>query len=195
MHPLSCSSLVGLTVAVALGLAASPPVAAEDAVLINRVPTADEFVEALAPKAPEAPAIRTRGIGRQTATAPVEVRSDTASAVDLPIVTFEFNSDDLTPNARATLDNLATALGSERLSSFAFVIEGHTDAVGAEEYNQSLSERRAAAVRGYLVNQHRIDARRLDAVGKGEHDLLPTYAPNADIQRRVRIVNGGAGNW
>ena len=203
MRPLSRLSAIGLTAAVAiataaLGLAVPWPAAAADAVLLNQVPTAQEFIDALSPREQPAPAIRTRGISKQSPTAPAPAWSDTAAAapaVDLPIVTFEFNSADLTPNARATLDNLAIALRSDRLASSAFVIEGHTDSVGSDEYNQSLSERRAAAVRGYLLREHGIDGGRLQAVGKGKRELLAGYPPSAEIQRRVRIVNAGGRAW
>ncbi len=48
------------------------------------------------------------------------------------------------------------------------VIEGHTDSVGKDAYNQKLSQQRAEAVRDYLVSEFGIDAARLTAVGYGE---------------------------
>jgi OOP family OmpA-OmpF porin len=187
MRPLSPSA-VGLTAAV-LGFVVIDPAAAADPVLMNRVPTTQEFIDALTPQE----TIKTRGIGKKTVTEEAPAAAPAAPmAVDLPIVTFEFNSYELTPTARQTLDNLAGALKSG-LASYEFVIEGHTDAVGADAYNQSLSERRAAAVRSYLVGQHQVDPSKLKAVGKGKRELLSDYAPNADIQRRVRIVNDGGG--
>ena len=47
-------------------------------------------------------------------------------------------------------------------------IEGHTDSTGPEDYNQSLSQRRAQAVVDYLVNEHGIAPQRLEAKGFGE---------------------------
>jgi len=47
-------------------------------------------------------------------------------------------------------------------------IEGHTDSIGAEKYNQVLSEKRAAAVKAYLVKQGVADSQRLKTVGYGE---------------------------
>jgi outer membrane protein OmpA-like peptidoglycan-associated protein len=59
-----------------------------------------------------------------------------------------------------------------------FRIAGRTDAKGTAEYNQRLSERRAQAVRNYLVFQYCMDPHRLDAVGYGlgplRHDTRPT---------------------
>ena len=67
------------------------------------------------------------------------------------------------------------------------LIEGHTDAVGSELYNESLSQRRAQSVRRYLVTMHGIDASRLEAVGLGEHSPLPGHGPLAGENRRVQF--------
>lgn len=75
------------------------------------------------------------------------------------------------------------------------LIEGHTDARGRESYNQRLSERRAAAVKDYLVGKG-VAADRLEAVGRGENDPV---APNMDedgndhpdgraMNRRVELI-------
>jgi outer membrane protein OmpA-like peptidoglycan-associated protein len=82
-------------------------------------------------------------------------------------VNFAYDSADLTSDARITLDRLGAALRDGRLDGFSFMIAGHTDAKGAVEYNQSLSERRAEAVRRYLVAQFGIGADRLQAKGYG----------------------------
>ena len=80
-------------------------------------------------------------------------------------VNFDFDSADLTSDARITLDRLGYALVDDRLRNFSFMIEGHTDAKGSDDYNQALSERRAQAVRQYLVAQFGIDPGRLAARG------------------------------
>ena len=59
------------------------------------------------------------------------------------------------------------------------MINGHTDAVGTDEYNQKLSERRAEAARDYLISQHGIEPNRLVAKGYGKSQLLlPTEPGN-----------------
>jgi OOP family OmpA-OmpF porin len=105
-------------------------------------------------------------------------------------VTFEFDSASLTPTAQQILDNLAVSLTSE-LDTYKFELEGHTDASGSEPYNQALSERRAEAVRAYLVEQRNVDPARLVPVGKGEADLLDPANPAAAANRRVRVINLG----
>jgi outer membrane protein OmpA-like peptidoglycan-associated protein len=107
------------------------------------------------------------------------------SALSLP-VPFAFDSADILPNAKAQLD--AIAAGIRMLpATQKVVIEGHTDAIGTERYNDSLSQRRAQSVRRYLVATHGIDGSRLEAVGKGQRDPLPGTDPNAGENRRVQF--------
>lgn len=67
------------------------------------------------------------------------------------------------------------------------VVEGHTDSVGVEVYNQKLSERRANAVRNVLVNQYGVGADRVNAVGYGESRPVAdnATAEGRAINRRV----------
>ena len=148
--------------------------------LMQGVPTPGQLSEALAPQP------QMRGITAK----PMTDLEDERPAADLA-VNFEFNSADLTPTARKILDNLAAAMTSD-LDAYKFVLEGHTDATGSDSYNQALSERRADAVRDYLVEQHHVEAKRLEAVGKGKKDLLDPANPEAAVNRRVRVINVGA---
>lgn len=106
-------------------------------------------------------------------------------------VTFPSGSATLTPQAEATLAPLGRALSSPELAPFRFRIEGHTDTVGDAASNQRLSERRAEAVRGYLVAKHGVAPRRLEAVGLGETRLLvPTPDGWEEARnRRVQVIN------
>lgn len=70
---------------------------------------------------------------------------------DLPKIQFEFDKAEITPESYPTLDLIAEVLSrSERLKLF---ILAHTDSVGTEEYNLDLSERRAKAVKEFLVKK------------------------------------------
>ena len=133
--------------------------------------------------APAAGAVRTRSIRLlQDGTAAPEVA---ASALSLP-VQFEFDSAAIRPDAREQLDALAQGiklLPARRL----VVIEGHTDAVGTEDYNLNLSQRRAAAVKQYLVQQHGIAPQRLRSLGVGKAQPVPDLAPDAPENRRVQF--------
>jgi outer membrane protein OmpA-like peptidoglycan-associated protein len=69
------------------------------------------------------------------------------------------------------------------------MIAGHTDAAGTELYNQQLSERRAAAVKAYLVRTGQIEEARLTAVGFGKSKPLNAANPMSAENRRVEIIN------
>src|SRR3974390_1167060 len=104
-------------------------------------------------------------------------------------VNFAFDSAELTADARKELDAVAESLNRPNTARFDIVINGHTDAVGSPEYNQKLSERRAQAVRQYLITQRGIDAGRLVAKGYGKDHLLLPSEPNNELNRRVEFRN------
>ena len=86
--------------------------------------------------------------------------------------------------------SVGEALNSPQLANYRFRIEGHTDTVGDAGSNQALSERRAAAVRAYLIQRFGVRPERLEAVGLGESQLLvptPDETPNQN-NRRVQVV-------
>jgi outer membrane protein OmpA-like peptidoglycan-associated protein len=112
---------------------------------------------------------------------------DAARHVELEVF-FEYDSDRITPRARAQLAALGRALASPQLVSFRYLIAGHTDAVGSDAYNIDLSRRRAQAVFAYLTEAYTIDPRRLLAVGLGFRRLKRPEAPRAAINRRVEVL-------
>ena len=69
------------------------------------------------------------------------------------------------------------------------MIAGHSDAKGKRETNLVLSAQRAQAVREFLVRNFDIDPDRLVAKGFGEDHPKDPRQPNADINRRVQIIN------
>lgn len=84
---------------------------------------------------------------------------------DLGGVLFAFDSAKLTPAAETTLDGVVEKLrGADVL---AIRVDGHTDSVGSDAYNQGLSERRAASVVDYLISQG-VPAEKLTSQGLGE---------------------------
>lgn len=101
---------------------------------------------------------------------------------------FEFDSDRLSPQDRATLNELAIAMRSPELAGRRFLIEGHTDNKGNPAYNQRLSLQRAQAVRALLVVQ-RVAPDRLRAEGKGSAEPVDRARPDAPENRRVRIIS------
>jgi len=100
-------------------------------------------------------------------------------------VGFDFDSDRLSAQAQEALAVFVLALDDSRLAALHFRVEGHTDAFGTETYNLDLSQRRAAAVHGFLVAQG-IGAARLDSVGLGQsRPRLPD--PFDGANRRVEL--------
>jgi outer membrane protein OmpA-like peptidoglycan-associated protein len=112
-------------------------------------------------------------------------------SIDLEVY-FPYNSAEVTQDARIVLDNLGRALTDRTMAENGFVLVGHTDAKGGDAYNQSLSERRAAAVRDYLMRTFSIDPQRLHAYGRGKTALKFPNEPFAALNRRVQVVNGGS---
>ena len=100
---------------------------------------------------------------------------------------FGFDSVELTPEARAVLDE--QVVGLEKDSKLRLVITGHTDSIGAEEYNHGLSERRAEAAKEYLVTKG-VAPGRLKALGYGETRPIATNATREGRaqNRRVELI-------
>jgi OmpA-OmpF porin, OOP family len=76
---------------------------------------------------------------------------------------------------------------------YRFLIVGHTDGKGNREYNLKLSQQRADAIREALIKPFGIPPSRIEAVGLGEEQLLKPANPDANENRRVQLVNIGAG--
>ncbi|WP_270935738.1 OmpA family protein [Falsiroseomonas oryzae] len=145
------------------------------------------------PVTPAAPAQTAPAGAPQAQTAPPQPADGAAPSVNLT-VNFATGSAELTPQARRTLDELGRALSSPDLAAFRFRVEGHTDTVGSAPLNQTLSERRAAAVVRYLSAQFGIAGQRLEAAGRGESEpLVPTGDNvNEPRNRRVQVINIGS---
>lgn len=104
-------------------------------------------------------------------------------------ITFDYNSANISQKALPAVAELGKALTSPQLKGTTFVLAGHTDAQGSDAYNQDLSERRADAVKKYLMEKHGIAAADLVTVGYGETRLKNPNDPNAEANRRVQVVN------
>ncbi len=102
-------------------------------------------------------------------------------------VTFAFDSAEIDAASAVVLDVAADPIRES--SGIRVTIEGHTDSVGAESYNQALSLRRAEAVRRYLVRKG-VPAERLAARGLGESDPVASNetADGRARNRRVELV-------
>jgi OOP family OmpA-OmpF porin len=100
---------------------------------------------------------------------------------------FDFNRAEIKPAGRDVLDGAVKVLRDN--PSLHVVVEGHTDSIGSDAYNQKLSERRAKAVRDYLVRQG-IDPSRITTRGYGKSRPVATNATEEGRaqNRRADIV-------
>ena len=108
--------------------------------------------------------------------------------IDLEI-NFDYNSADISAKSLPSVQALGRALTNNDLKGSTFVVAGHTDAAGGDAYNQDLSERRADAIKRYLVDKYGINGTDLVAVGYGKSKLKDPGQPMAEVNRRVQVVN------
>ncbi len=109
-------------------------------------------------------------------------------SIDLEIY-FNYNSADISSKAVPDLMKLGRVLTNPDLKGSVFLVGGYTDAKGGTEYNQRLSERRAAAVKRFLIEKFDIPYDTLVAAGYGKEHLKNASNPYAAENRRVQIVN------
>lgn len=117
------------------------------------------------------------------------VLRDRMRRVDLDVINFEFGSWEVPPEQYGRLEWVANAINRilERNPDEVFLIEGYTDAVGSDEDNLSLSDRRAEAVANVLSEQFEVPPENLVSQGYGEQYLkVQTDGPER-LNRRVAV--------
>jgi len=119
----------------------------------------------------------------------VEVSRPSEGEIDVRMtsdILFDYNSSALRPESRTTLDQLGANF--RQYPDNRIVVEGHTDSVGSDAYNQRLSEQRAASVADYLIDRG-VPASNVIVYGYGE--LRPKAsndtAEGRQLNRRVEI--------
>jgi peptidoglycan-associated lipoprotein len=123
------------------------------------------------------------GIATNSITIPVMRKA----AITFDDVHFDFDKSNLKPEAIRILDDAVMKLQAN--PTLTVTIEGHTDSIGTAEYNLSLGERRANAVRDYLLNRG-IAASRMRTVSYGEERPIADNGTDAGraLNRRAHIV-------
>jgi outer membrane protein OmpA-like peptidoglycan-associated protein len=109
--------------------------------------------------------------------------------IDIDTVNFEFGSWEVAPDQVQRLAGVAQGImrAVQRNPAEVFLIEGHTDAVGNDVDNLSLSDRRAESVAVVLTNQFGVPPENLTSQGYGKQFLkIPTPAPER-VNRRVAV--------
>ena len=200
------SALKAIALGAALSMTASLAIAADANV------SADQIVAALrakpltrglstGPQSDAAATARIREIGfvqtlrnRKTRSLSMNEREEIAEIastkpnIDLDIQ-FDYNSADISKSSLPAAQELGKALSNPELKGSTFMVAGHTDAIGGEEYNQGLSERRAETIKRYLTEKYGIAGTDLVTVGYGKSKPKDPNAPLDPINRRVQVVN------
>ncbi|MDB5590168.1 OmpA family protein [Enterovirga sp.] len=192
-----------------LGLSLS--VAVAQAPTAAQAPTEGQIVDALTPKpvtrslsggprpgassgSPEeaafletlrSPTTRSLSVGQRDRLAGIAEGKPTID-LDVP---FDLNSSVISAKARPAVDALGAALSRPEFKDGTFMIAGHTDALGSDQINQVLSERRAAAVKQYLTEKYKLPAKNFITAGYGKTRLKNKDKPTADENRRVQTTN------
>ena len=117
----------------------------------------------------------------------IELKLKAETRVELDGIYFDFNKATLRPESEPVLRELAAALANN--PDWKIAIEGHTDSIGGDSFNQDLSERRAHAVRQALIDRYRVSTAMTTAGfgasrPKASNDTLQGRARN----RRVELV-------
>jgi OmpA-OmpF porin, OOP family len=110
-------------------------------------------------------------------------------------VNFRFDSYELTPEAKASLDQLAGQIKDR--NNFILEVTGFADWVGSDAYNNQLTEKRADAVRRYLAEQHNVPLFRMHMLGFGElRAVADNHSSEGRAQNRrveIRLLSRGTG--
>jgi outer membrane protein OmpA-like peptidoglycan-associated protein len=108
--------------------------------------------------------------------------------IDLEIY-FDYDSAQITPEGMQALTALGKALAAPELDGSVFMLAGHTDGKGSEEYNLGLSQRRAQAVKQTLIEKFNLPANSMFSIGYGRERLKDAEHPFDGKNRRVQVVN------
>jgi outer membrane protein OmpA-like peptidoglycan-associated protein len=196
--------LTASTLALTIAGAFDPTVPGFARAVAQQAPSVDDVVKALSnrkvrgigqaappPSATEIQELikirKTRGWNQHDRARLVNV-TEGLSQIDL-VIYFAFDSAEIQKESEPVLNTLGEALRRDEYKGRTFVFAGHTDAKGGADYNQSLSERRAEAVKRYVVAKFKLAADDILTVGHGFEQLKDPNSPLSGANRRVQIVN------
>ena len=145
-----------------------------------RAPARPAPAEPARPSTPSAPAAPSKP-AEPARPAPSSVRQSVVIQAD---ALFDFDKSVLRPDGKKSIDD---ALAKIQGTDVEMVIAtGHTDSIGSDQYNQRLSERRAQAVKDYLVSKG-IPASKITTIGKGESQPVATNKTKEGRQKNRRV--------
>jgi OOP family OmpA-OmpF porin len=126
----------------------------------------EQKTQAAAQQAAQAQTLADTATTRVNALQTTVANLDNYHVVTETSVHFAFNKDNLTKDAQAALDQLATDVPNTK--GYIITVEGATDSVGSTEYNYDLSQRRADSVIQYLASRYSIPAHKIYLIGLGK---------------------------
>jgi len=198
MRPSAKRGLRGLALLAVLFVAAAAPVspsrgqaaATRDDIIgqLSRLETAPELdLAALRQKTLERSRSRSRNEPEASKRPPIapELQGLPGFNVDIQ---FDTDTPIVRPQSYETIGRIADALVQVKLLPYSFLIVGHIEANGKRESNVILSQRRADAIRDILVNTFKISAKRIQAIGLGEEQLLDPPHPTASANQQMQIL-------
>ncbi len=100
-------------------------------------------------------------------------------------IEFDFDKSDIRPRYHDELRTVGDYMN--KYPDVNMAIEGHTDSIGTDEYNQALSQRRVDSVKNYIVEKFNIDGKRIKATGYGESRPIADNSTDEGRQKNRRV--------
>lgn len=158
---------------------------------IEHVPPPPAALKASVADAPKEPEAKPE----PPAPAPVEKVAATRAVIPDVVLHFDFGKSALTAEARRTLDDAMVKPASmATVQGFTIELEGHTDWVGSEGYNDRLGQARGESVKRYLSEHLGVPANRISVVSFGERDPVASNATKEGRARNRRVVIKSSGS-
>jgi OmpA-OmpF porin, OOP family len=126
----------------------------------------DQKAQAAGQQAGQAQTLADNAVHRVDSLQNAVANLDNYRVVNQSTVLFGFNKDNLTKQAKDSLDQLASGVSNTK--GYIITVEGGTDSTGPADYNYALSQRRADAVIQYLASQHSVPAYKIYLIGLGK---------------------------
>ncbi len=145
----------------------------------------DQRAQAAGQQAAEAQTLADTAVHRVDTLQSAVANLDNYRLVQEASVQFGFDKDNLTKDAKAALDQLATNVPNTK--GYIIALEGGTDSVGDAEYNYGLSQRRANSVIQYLASQHNIPAHKIYVIGLGKDKPVESNKTSAGRAKNRRV--------
>ena len=151
----------------------------------NKTAEVEQKAQAAGQQADQAQQLATTASNRVTSLANTVANLDNYRPVVDTSVHFGFNKDNLTPKAKAALDQLGSEIPN--VKNYIITVEGGTDSVGSEQYNYGLSDRRADSVIQYLASKYNVPAHKIYLIGLGKDKPVASNHTRAGRAQNRRV--------